>query len=396
VTDVRAQAVRTGARLHAGGPPQAAVSVIGELLANRLCRYARWPKPGGSSCRSPLRHPILPLLLDFASAREAMPVPAAADAATPAGERARPGTWPRAGVFERISAFAPTGCWPSEGAISTATLELMENNGFAGRASGRACCDNSWHATKSCRSEAAAPPLSQWRQRALLFLPRRRTVGPDRLHLFDWHADDAVGISSPASKASPRMATRDGWCRSFSTARTPGSTTPTTAITSWRCIAPASTSALSLTTFATILRGNALPEPSCPVVAGSWVYGTFSTWIGDPDKNRGWELLCEAKAAFDRRFERATSIPSSSTRRERQLAVCEGSDWFWWFGDYNPADSVSGFRPAVPHASGEPLSDARQGTARVPHPCLLARQHRPRSRARRGDAPRSAGRLTAA
>jgi hypothetical protein len=19
-----------------------------------------------------------------------------------------------------------------------------------------------------------------------------------------------------------------------------------------------------------------------------------------------------------------------------QLAICEGSDWFWWFGDYNP------------------------------------------------------------
>ena len=26
-----------------------------------------------------------------------------------------------------------------------------------------------------------------------------------------------------------------------------------------------------------------------------------------------------------------------------QLAICEGSDWFWWFGDYNPSDSVSDF-----------------------------------------------------
>ncbi|MBN2646023.1 MAG: glycoside hydrolase, partial [Desulfuromonadaceae bacterium] len=26
-----------------------------------------------------------------------------------------------------------------------------------------------------------------------------------------------------------------------------------------------------------------------------------------------------------------------------QLAVCEGSDWFWWFGDYNPAASVRDF-----------------------------------------------------
>jgi len=28
---------------------------------------------------------------------------------------------------------------------------------------------------------------------------------------------------------------------------------------------------------------------------------------------------------------------------ERQLAICEGSDWFWWFGDYNSAMSVDSF-----------------------------------------------------
>ena len=28
---------------------------------------------------------------------------------------------------------------------------------------------------------------------------------------------------------------------------------------------------------------------------------------------------------------------------ERQLSICEGSDWFWWFGDYNSSDSVASF-----------------------------------------------------
>ena len=28
---------------------------------------------------------------------------------------------------------------------------------------------------------------------------------------------------------------------------------------------------------------------------------------------------------------------------ELQLATCEGSDWFWWFGDYNPGDTVADF-----------------------------------------------------
>jgi alpha-amylase/alpha-mannosidase (GH57 family) len=25
------------------------------------------------------------------------------------------------------------------------------------------------------------------------------------------------------------------------------------------------------------------------------------------------------------------------------MATCEGSDWFWWFGDYNPGGTVSDF-----------------------------------------------------
>jgi alpha-amylase/alpha-mannosidase (GH57 family) len=54
-------------------------------------------------------------------------------------------------------------------------------------------------------------------------------------------------------------------------------------------------------------------------------------------------LLIQAKEAYDRvtrtkRFE-AAALASI----ERQLAICEGSDWFWWFGDYNPADSVNDF-----------------------------------------------------
>ena len=28
---------------------------------------------------------------------------------------------------------------------------------------------------------------------------------------------------------------------------------------------------------------------------------------------------------------------------ERRLSVCEGSDWFWWFGDYNPRQTIASF-----------------------------------------------------
>ena len=74
------------------------------------------------------------------------------------------------------------------------------------------------------------------------------------------------------------------------------------------------------------------------LVAGSWVHGDLATWIGDPDKNRAWDLLVQAKRAFD---QHAGSDPSPALLR--QLAVCEGSDWFWWPGTYNPAEAVAAF-----------------------------------------------------
>jgi alpha-amylase/alpha-mannosidase (GH57 family) len=64
--------------------------------------------------------------------------------------------------------------------------------------------------------------------------------------------------------------------------------------------------------------------------------------MGDAAKNRAWDLLCDAKEAYDRVTPQLRD-PAERAAAERQLALCEGSDWFWWFGDYNPADAVSQF-----------------------------------------------------
>jgi alpha-amylase/alpha-mannosidase (GH57 family) len=77
--------------------------------------------------------------------------------------------------------------------------------------------------------------------------------------------------------------------------------------------------------------------------AGSWVYGSFSTWIGEPDKNRAWERLSEAKQAYDRVMAKKSLAADEAEKAARQLAICEGSDWFWWFGEANSAESVSSF-----------------------------------------------------
>lgn len=100
---------------------------------------------------------------------------------------------------------------------------------------------------------------------------------------------------------------------------------------------------VELSTFSECLAQNTEVKPLKTLVAGSWVYGTFSTWIGDSDKNRGWDMLGDVKKCFDKVIPTGRLNTEQQQKAQIQLAVCEGSDWFWWFGDYNPSEAVSDF-----------------------------------------------------
>jgi alpha-amylase/alpha-mannosidase (GH57 family) len=63
------------------------------------------------------------------------------------------------------------------------------------------------------------------------------------------------------------------------------------------------------------------PGEAIALVPGTWL-GSFAKWIGSPAKNRGWETLARAREACG---------------ALEEILVAEGSDWFWWFGDGEPA-----------------------------------------------------------
>ncbi len=126
---------------------------------------------------------------------------------------------------------------------------------------------------------------------------------------------------------------------------------------------------LELTTFSDYLRKGGQAGSLPRLTAGSWVYGTFSTWIGDADKNRAWDMLGAAKQAFDKSLRSGYLVGDARAAAEHQLAVCEGSDWCWWFGDYNPAATRQRFRAPVPPAPRQSLSPDRRGAARLFDPC---------------------------
>ena len=100
---------------------------------------------------------------------------------------------------------------------------------------------------------------------------------------------------------------------------------------------------LELMTMSECLARGVQPVTVDRLPAGSWVHGTLATWMGDAPKNLGWDLLCEAKQAYDAVLAGGALDAAAAAAATRQLALCESSDWFWWFGDYNPQLAVSQF-----------------------------------------------------
>src|SRR6185369_9407476 len=54
-------------------------------------------------------------------------------------------------------------------------------------------------------------------------------------------------------------------------------------------------------------------------------------WIGDPVKNRAWDLLGRTRRRFERA--RGSAPPDKLEAAYEHLLAAEGSDWFWWFGE---------------------------------------------------------------
>ncbi|MDV3104640.1 glucodextranase DOMON-like domain-containing protein, partial [Thermococcus waiotapuensis] len=62
----------------------------------------------------------------------------------------------------------------------------------------------------------------------------------------------------------------------------------------------------------------------------SWIDGTLSTWIGEPQENYGWYWLYLARK--DLMANKESMNQSAWDRAYEYLLRAEASDWFWWYG----------------------------------------------------------------
>jgi alpha-amylase/alpha-mannosidase (GH57 family) len=359
------------------------LELIGELLGGLLQRYRRLAERGQCELAvSPYGHPIVPLLFDFQTARESIPdAPLPRAAGYPGGAgRAEWHMQEALRVFERCFGFRPAGCWPSEGAISAATLDLIERTGFRWVASSagvlRGCLASGNGAEEG--EETVGRAWQRPGQQLRCFFRHDEASDLIGFTYSTWHGDDAVAnLLVELEQLAERVDGRQG---RFALIALDGENAwehyPFNGYYFLRGLyaALAHHPRLRLATLSELIAEGVDTAPLPRVVAGSWVHGTLATWIGDRDKNAGWDLLVEAKRAADEVLSQATLDPAQRAALERQLALCESSDWFWWFGDYNPREAVRDFDELYRHQLASLYQMlGRPAPAALAHPVSIGR-----------------------
>ncbi len=340
--------------------------LVGELISDLIPRYKVLQQRGQIEISStPHYHPILPLLLDFKATFDAMPNASLPQSPQYDGGEARAINHLKDAKASHKRRFGaePIGMWPSEGAVSKQSLLLMAKEGVQWAASGEGVLTNSLRKSHPDRALVS--------RHEYLYKPYK--VGDSDSEIVCFFRDDRMSdkIGFEYSKMHSTDAVQD-FIRDlehiYDTYQKPENPVVSVILdgeNAWEYYpyngyyfltelyqALANHPNIEMVTQSEIVAAVRHPEDSSykiscetlpEISAGSWVYGSFSTWIGNVDKNRGWDLLCDAKKVYDKVM--ASNQLSAQEKRqcEDQLSVCEGSDWFWWLGDYNAEDSSNSF-----------------------------------------------------
>lgn len=337
---------------------QALLALLGDTVRRIIPRYRELLAQGRIeiSC-TPHFHPIAPLLIDFQAAREAAP-----DAALPHCNH-YPGGSVRARYHINLAleshtrrfGAAPAGMWPAEGGVSQPLLGLFKDAGLSWTATGTAVLANSlWQAGQ--KSDRLADYLYRPYQ-------LKDQKGGPAIFFRDDGLSDMIGFEyakwNGQDAANHFVQQLENIYHAVPEGPEPVVSVILDGENAWEYYpyngyfflsalykTLAEHPCIHMTTFRDYLREHAAkakPTPLSRLAAGSWVYGNFSTWIGDRSKNAAWDLLCEAKRAHDLVLASGGIGEERLQDVERQLCDCESSDWFWWFGDYNPQSSVESF-----------------------------------------------------
>ena len=358
-----------------------------ELLAAVLPEYRLAEARGQIEISTtPYYHPILPLLCDTDIARASNPHTPLPQPPFRHAEDAREQLIRAIRFHERCFGKPPAGLWPSEGSVSDQALEIAADLGFRWFATdegvlGRTLGIGFW------RDASGYPENARE-----LYSPWRLQRGPRSMAGFfrDHYLSDLVGFVY--SRMSSEAAAEDLYRRIRAIGeREAGGRTATVSLildgeNAWEYYPGNGREFLrrfygyvsndpdlrALTMSEAVEAAGELPRLE-GIFPASWISANFDVWIGHAEDVRAWDLLRDARAAFERAKSRGilhnpfdpSKLTPQGERAYEAVLASEGSDWCWWYGpehgSANDGDFDRLYRKHLTdiyNALGEPPPDA--------------------------------------
>lgn len=284
---------------------------------------------------TPFYHPILPILLEPKSAKEALPQISMASINTDFSADAEYHVQSAVDYYEEEFGRRPTGMWPAEGSISEKAAALFASKGIR------------WIASdEDVLASSIGVDLRNKDNRQKLYHKHVFNSGGGDINIFfrDKEISDLLGFTYSGWDAEKAV---DDFMEKMSDIYDSCEFSPIVPVildgeNAWEFYPENANQFFTLlynrlescNWIETMTMNEACdcdtPEyrPS-KIRAGSWIYANFTTWMGHEEKNEGWRLLSEAHKRFQKRRNELDNIEQI----QKELYIAEGSDWFWWYGD---------------------------------------------------------------
>ncbi len=298
---------------------------------------------------TPFYHPIMPLLWDKRSARQAMPecdLPKFLDSYP---NDARVHVERAVALHKELFGSAPVGMWPSEGSVAQEVIPVIAQGGIE------------WIATDE---EILARSTNGWisrdsqgymRHPEMLYRPWRVEEQGHQLQVVfrDHGLSDLIGFhyqrSDPKRAAGDMLGRVEAIGRAVE-ANNGGRPALVPVILDgencWEYYPDGGVEFLR-TLYQTVAKHPAIrpcrirdyvrEHPATDRIgrlfAGSWISHNFAIWIGHHEDNTAWDLLHQARLHLLQVQAQGNASGTALARAWDEIYIAEGSDWYWWFGD---------------------------------------------------------------
>lgn len=294
------------------------------------------------SC-SPFYHPILPLLIDSASALDAMPqLGGSVRGLFSAPEDAETQVQKARELYRKYFDSEPTGIWPSEGSISNQTLDLLIRNGFEWVAGDEGVLEKS--ISNGFKSTEKFFPRKYKNHNGEITVFFRDRFLSDRIGFVysSWNESDAANdflnnlskIRQEIIKIHGEQALNHAAISIILDGENCWEYYHDNGIPFLKELFGKLQSAKEFKTVtaseaASSNNGNYLPYIE-NIRAGSWINSDFKIWIGDEDDRHAWKMLADTRRLI---HENRHKLDAEKYRLAmEEIYIAEGSDWFWWYG----------------------------------------------------------------